>query len=80
MLKWLLAFFSGCPHNRMTWPIGPRDNPAVTCLSCGVQFAYSWDSMSIGAVIPPAPYVKIAREPSPNVKVVEMGARRRKAK
>jgi hypothetical protein len=60
-VKFLLALFGGCLHARTTFPQTPvrtgsfRGRPYVCCLDCGRRFDYDWESMRVGAEIPPRP-------------------------
>lgn len=46
----------GCSHKRLTFPMTPRRsanglgraNAHVTCLDCGQEFAYDWNTMQVG--------------------------------
>lgn len=66
MLQSLLNTLFGCSHERTTFPQTPgRKNayPAagatrngngtyVVCLDCGKEFAYNWDEMRVGVILP----------------------------
>jgi hypothetical protein len=64
MLQSLLNSLFGCSHQRTTFPLTPgRKNasPAavpshhgtyVVCLDCGKEFAYNWEKMRVGVILP----------------------------
>lgn len=61
-MNYLLSLLFGCRHQHMTFPITPRRAPKapyrgcyISCLDCGKEFAYNWDSMQVGSPISAAP-------------------------
>ena len=60
MLTFLVAGLLGCTHGRTTFPLTPKAGPPglraggvtyVTCLDCGREFAYDWETMRRGEAI-----------------------------
>ena len=64
MLQSLLNTLFGCSHQRTTFPLTPgrknayaapgatRNGTYVVCLECGKEFAYNWDQMRVGVILP----------------------------
>jgi hypothetical protein len=64
MLQSLLNTLFGCSHQRTTFPLTPGRTNAysisaatskgtyVVCLDCGKEFAYNWDQMRVGVILP----------------------------
>lgn len=51
-MNWLINFFSGCTHAKVTRPLTPRGRPTyVCCLECGAEFPYPWNAMRQGPAI-----------------------------
>ena len=50
-MTWLLSLLSGCTHSRMTFPQTKRRVTWVSCLSCGAEFSYDFQTMRMGARI-----------------------------
>lgn len=48
----LLELCFGCTHRRTTWPRGKGKQCRVVCISCGSEFAYSWEQMRILEPLP----------------------------
>lgn len=51
MLQSLFDALFRCSHQRTTFPLTPlrqKNGTYVTCLDCGKEFAYDWQSMQIG--------------------------------
>ena len=60
MLTSFVAVIFGCRHSRTTFPLtpkpgaGPADSGThVTCLDCGKEFQYDWETMRIGEAVMP---------------------------
>jgi hypothetical protein len=43
---YLWVFVFGCSHRNVGWPITLGDRTYRVCCNCGVEFDYSWDTMS----------------------------------
>lgn len=60
MLDSVFSLF-GCSHKRLTFPMtarrsangSHRGGAHVTCLDCGQEFAYDWDTMQVGKQVAP---------------------------
>jgi hypothetical protein len=63
MLQSLLNTLFGCSHQRRTFPLTParrtsyaagatRNGTYVVCLDCGKEFAYNWNEMRVGVILP----------------------------
>jgi hypothetical protein len=54
MLQSLINTLFGCSHQRTTFPLtltrSARNATYVTCLDCGKEFAYDWQTMRMGRV------------------------------
>ena len=57
VLEFLLDFFFGCSHKKISFPLtcssgsgaAKRRATYVTCLECGAELAYDWEQMRVGA-------------------------------
>jgi hypothetical protein len=53
-MNWLLTLLFPCQHRRLSFPITPTRNGKpvgpcyVCCTSCGREFHYDWEQMSVG--------------------------------
>jgi hypothetical protein len=75
MLQSLFDTLFGCSHQRTTFPLTPgrrsggaaagavRSGTYVTCLDCGREFDYDWNSMRVGQPVTP-PASTVVTQPS----------------
>jgi hypothetical protein len=61
MFRSMFNYFTGCSHQRTTFPLTPtrrnaapgatRSGTYVVCLDCGKEFAYNWKEMRLGQAV-----------------------------
>lgn len=54
-MRRLLNFFSGCSHRSVTFPQTKRGVTWVTCVECGAEFGYDWQTMRRGPELSKSP-------------------------
>lgn len=52
-MGWLLSYFTGCRHERLTRPITLNRRCYQCCVACGAELAYDFAAMKLGAELKP---------------------------